>query len=1100
MHHALARLRAALWGVVTSAQVPNGGRRKRLGGLAVGRQKGGRRSRFLPALLLACAGLLVFGAVAAALPMDPIERDIDEVNPIPDFRAPANGFRWSVPSRFGDRGPDGLINYHWNPATNTYDSTYVDPGQFPVNFYGCQTQSDRDNGPSGNTYTWEEVNGSSVINLRAGLPNACEFTHTGWTGQGTHTVRLTVVDSNGNLVPAGRTAPFVQTVTIKDWLIVSIGDSYTSGEGNPDVQQRVRTTRVEGMNGVLRGEVLSPARWEDERCHRSANAAPAQAALSLEMADPHTSVTFISLACSGATIAVDTYDQNDTTKPQGSGILGAYRGAVPPTGVGYTPAERLPAQLQALRNLVGNRQVDALVISGGGNDIGFFNIASLCVTNARCYTTKVTTDLIPDDQSTLTLADVVYGRLAALNGEDGTYDRLADAIHDPASPWHLNVANVVLTEYFNPTKDDQGHTCGRILQDILFWPFDMSAAESDWAINSVLTPLNQAIQNAVNQQAAKGRPWKYVGNIAAAFAGPSGGPGHGYCASDNWVRTATEAMYIQGPFPQYLSDGSAFIWGEVETRAQVKGTLHPSTAGHRIIKDRILDKLDDVLTPPATLPTPPAAISFDVSNTITNADGTTTTNLAGPQGWLVGSCTGTTCTSNRVVLTMSALDNAAIRGASLSVNDVPVTLQDGVLQCPAGLACVNSLSSDGKTYRWTITISQEGGYRFRITARGDDGQVATLSHDVRVDLTNPTVSSVLSRPPDHAGWYTWPVNITFGGQDTQSGAGIDLIEYRIDQTDATPSYVASGNPITISTNGVHTVHYQAIDLAGRRSALATLEVKVDATAPQVSCGAADGLWHASNLSIPCTASDTASGLADSVNDATFSLTTNVAADTETTNASTSSRQVCDQAGNCVTAGPINGNKVDRKAPVVTISSPVARTYALGEVVTATYTCEDGGSGVTACNGTVANNSQIDTGSVGTKTFTVSASDSMGNAMSGSVGYDVAYNICRLYDSTKSYKSGSVAPIKLQLCNATGANVSSLEIAITATGVRQTSSDAAQAVQDAGNANPDSNFRYDPTLGGYIFNLATRDLATGTYELTLTVAGDPQPHTVPFSIR
>jgi len=44
------------------------------------------------------------------------------------------------------------------------------------------------------------------------------------------------------------------------------------------------------------------------------------------------------------------------------------------------------------------------------------------------------------------------------------------------------------------------------------------------------------------------------------------------------------------------------------------------------------------------------------------------------------------------------------------------------------------------------------------------------------------------------------------------------------------------------------------------------------------------------------------------------------------------------------------------------------------------------------------------------------------------------------------------------------------------------------IDDAGNANPDSDFRFDPTLGtsgGYIFNLKTTGLTTGTYNLYFT---------------
>ena len=67
--------------------------------------------------------------------------------------------------------------------------------------------------------------------------------------------------------------------------------------------------------------------------------------------------------------------------------------------------------------------------------------------------------------------------------------------------------------------------------------------------------------------------------------------------------------------------------------------------------------------------------------------------------------------------------------------------------------------------------------------------------------------------------------------------------------------------------------------------------------PHVSCAAADGAWHNTDVTIACTASDVGSGLANSA-DASFNLTTNVLAGTETANAATNSRQVCDVAGNC----------------------------------------------------------------------------------------------------------------------------------------------------------------------------------------------------------
>ena len=60
------------------------------------------------------------------------------------------------------------------------------------------------------------------------------------------------------------------------------------------------------------------------------------------------------------------------------------------------------------------------------------------------------------------------------------------------------------------------------------------------------------------------------------------------------------------------------------------------------------------------------------------------------------------------------------------------------------------------------------------------------------------------------------------------------------------------------------------------------------------------------------------------------------------------------------------------------------------------------------------------------------------------------------------------------------------------------------LEDAGNANPDFNFRYDVTLGpsgGYIYNLKTTGLASGTYMLTFTIAGaTDSSYSVGFQVK
>ncbi len=90
------------------------------------------------------------------------------------------------------------------------------------------------------------------------------------------------------------------------------------------------------------------------------------------------------------------------------------------------------------------------------------------------------------------------------------------------------------------------------------------------------------------------------------------------------------------------------------------------------------------------------------------------------------------------------------------------------------------------------------------------------------------------------------------------------------------------------------------------------------------------------------------------------------------------------------------------------------------------------------------------------------------------------------------------PIKLSLCDAAGANVSTSSLVLTATAVTQISTSAPGALEDAGSANPDNEFRF--TNGSYVFNLQTTGFSTGTYALTFTATGDPIPHQVQFQIR
>jgi large repetitive protein len=204
--------------------------------------------------------------------------------------------------------------------------------------------------------------------------------------------------------------------------------------------------------------------------------------------------------------------------------------------------------------------------------------------------------------------------------------------------------------------------------------------------------------------------------------------------------------------------------------------------------------------------------------------------------------------------------------------------------------------------------------------------------------------------------------------------------------------------------------------------------------------------------------------------------------------------------------------VAKAAPVINWSNPAAITYgvALSAIqlnATAAHPSDGGPLSATTLNGTFAYSPTAGTLlPVGNNTLSVvftptNAGDYTTAAKS--VVERVNYRVCTLYDQTKAAKSGSTIPVKLQLCSASGANLSAQRLVVTAIGTQLVSSNAWGAVEDAGNANPDMNFRFmmfDPATPGYIFNLKTTGLATGVYQLGFHAGSDPTVYIVQFQIK
>ncbi len=120
---------------------------------------------------------------------------------------------------------------------------------------------------------------------------------------------------------------------------------------------------------------------------------------------------------------------------------------------------------------------------------------------------------------------------------------------------------------------------------------------------------------------------------------------------------------------------------------------------------------------------------------------------------------------------------------------------------------------------------------------------------------------------------------------------------------------------------------------------------------------------------------------------------------------------------------------DLDPPTITLTRPVeGATYVVGQNVTASYECADADSGVATCTGTADDGAAIDTGSIGTKTFTVEASDNAGNTASRTVSYRVEWPVRGLYSPIdnppilNTAKAGAIVPARFSLGGYRGTQV------------------------------------------------------------------------------
>ena len=458
-------------------------------------------------------------------------------------------------------------------------------------------------------------------------------------------------------------------IAVRDIFIAGLGDSIASGEGNPDRaialsdegfcfrsylgtagSQYYRPSRAgyKGGRACEAPETLQvwqrqSALWLNSACHRSLYSYQTRTALALAVQYPHIAVTYLPLACTGATIA--------------DGLFGSQRAhECLPTKTAATCRGTVNAQLAELREALAaakrrqpDRRLDLVLLSIGANDIGFSGLVADVIvdtpTERALFRRSGVMGSVEDSRAALT-RELPQG-----------FSKLREAL----KPLVGDLQRVVYVSYANPTLAEGGRPCpgGPAGFDIhpSFNADPQRLANVSGYVENEFLPQLKALalcQSGVLCRDPAGDRMTFVDSHQPAFAA------HGFCAraqSDpefdrtcfsakgdsfdpdivtaasqpmlcgrgaseyrpylpraRWIRDANDSYFAAMTYPQGLpsssqpSDIHDATWGVLS--AVYGGAVHPSAEGHAAMADAALPAAASVLqldAAPAESPRDPAA-------------------------------------------------------------------------------------------------------------------------------------------------------------------------------------------------------------------------------------------------------------------------------------------------------------------------------------------------------------------------------------------------------------------------------------------------------------------------------------------------------------
>jgi hypothetical protein len=320
-------------------------------------------------------------------------------------------------------------------------------------------------------------------------------------------------------------------VTVEDVFVVAMGDSFASGEGNPDrpvtfsagremvydpvnFQRDSVATRslkpAETNYGIAsssdfvnpkslpkrlmedeeKGLILKPnspefqaafdrrsAQWLSADCHRSQYGYPFRVSIGLALENRHRAVTFVSLACSGSDIVEGLFSEREAREqfsgPNGqkkvvaqldqlgdlicrNGAAGRTRAAsyrLPVYSSGSTSISDQVITKQWCPPESRKRAIDVVLLSIGGNDVGFGPLVAYAMTESASDIAPIV-GLVGHELRFSPAVSAVYLRVL---------DRRMKAVKDALSDGFGVDPSRVLQNAYEPIQfDETGNVCGTL--------------------------------------------------------------------------------------------------------------------------------------------------------------------------------------------------------------------------------------------------------------------------------------------------------------------------------------------------------------------------------------------------------------------------------------------------------------------------------------------------------------------------------------------------------------------------------------------------------------------------------------------------------------